>query len=59
MELTLTYRMAIVLRHYAELSYDEMAFVLDIPAKTVKSRLFEARRALGKVLTKRGVLNNG
>lgn len=59
MELTLTYRLTIVLRHFADLTYDEIGYVLDIPVKTVKSRLFEARRALGKVLTKRGVIDHG
>lgn len=48
-------RQVIVLRHWLDLSYDEMAETLGIPAKTVKSRLFTARQRLAKVLQKRGV----
>ena len=48
-------RQVIVLRHWLDQSYDEMAETLGIPAKTVKSRLFTARQRLAKVLQKRGV----
>jgi RNA polymerase sigma-70 factor (ECF subfamily) len=48
-------REAVVLRHFAELSYREIAEVLDLPEKTVKSRLFEARRRLADLLVARGV----
>lgn len=48
-------RQVIMLRHWLDQSYDEMAEVLGIPAKTVKSRLFTARQRLAKVLQKRGV----
>jgi RNA polymerase sigma-70 factor (ECF subfamily) len=44
------YRDVIVLRHFAELSYDDMAAMLGVPAKTVKSRLFTARQKLGTAL---------
>jgi RNA polymerase sigma-70 factor (ECF subfamily) len=44
------YREVIVLRHFAELSYDEVAATLGIPAKTVKSRLYSARQQLGQLL---------
>jgi RNA polymerase sigma-70 factor (ECF subfamily) len=44
------YREVIVLRHFADLSYDEMAETLGIPAKTVKSRLYSARQQLGERL---------
>lgn len=43
-------RDVIVLRHFAELSYDEVAATLKIPAKTVKSRLFAARQRLCELL---------
>jgi RNA polymerase sigma-70 factor (ECF subfamily) len=43
-------RDVIVLRHFAELSYDEVAVALKIPAKTVKSRLFAARQRLCELL---------
>jgi RNA polymerase sigma-70 factor (ECF subfamily) len=50
--LTLTpeHREVVVLRHFAGLSYGEMALALGIPAKTVKSRLYSARQALGQRL---------
>jgi RNA polymerase sigma-70 factor, ECF subfamily len=51
--LSLDHRVVVVLRHFLYLSYDEMAEVLDIPAKTVKSRLFAARRQLGVLLVHR------
>ena len=53
--LTLDYRMVIVLRHFHDFSYQEMAEILDIPEKTVKSRLFTARQQLKEILTARGI----
>jgi RNA polymerase sigma-70 factor, ECF subfamily len=44
------YRQVIVLRHFTELSYDEIAEVAGISAKTVKSRLHTARERLAKIL---------
>ena len=46
-------RIVIVLRHFEELSYEEIGTILDIPVKTVKSRLFTARQALKKIFEKR------
>lgn len=43
-------RAVIVLRHFAELSYDEISETLGIPEKTVKSRLYTARQRLGELL---------
>ena len=51
--LSLDHRVVVVLRHFLGLSYEEMAGVLDIPAKTVKSRLFAARRQLSVLLVQR------
>jgi RNA polymerase sigma-70 factor (ECF subfamily) len=48
--LTDEYRTVIVLRHFQELSYDEISAILGIPAKTVKSRLFSARQQLRDLL---------
>lgn len=45
--LTVEYREVVVLRHFTDLSYDEIAATLGIPAKTVKSRLYTARQQLG------------
>lgn len=55
MELTVESRLVIVLRHFADLTYRELSWVLDIPEKTVKSRLFDARRTLATILVRRGV----
>jgi len=44
------YREVVVLRHFAEMSYREMAETLGVPEKTVKSRLYEARQRLGELL---------
>ncbi len=44
----------IVLRYFVELSYREIAETLEIEEKTVKSRLYEARRNLAERLTRRG-----
>ena len=43
-------RVVITLRHFQELSYQEMAQMLQIEEKTVKSRLFEARQRLRALL---------
>lgn len=55
MELGLDYRLVIILSHFEELSYREVGYVLDLPEKTVKSRLFTARKQLRDVLLKNGV----
>jgi RNA polymerase sigma-70 factor, ECF subfamily len=44
------YREALVLRHFTELSYEEIATTLGIPVKTVKSRLYTARQRLAELL---------
>ena len=44
------YRVVIELRHYQELSYDEIAMELDIPLSDVKSHLFRARKLLAEKL---------
>lgn len=49
------FRILIVLRHFQNLSYDEMSKILDIPEKTVKSRLFTARQTLKNILVKSGL----
>jgi RNA polymerase sigma-70 factor (ECF subfamily) len=43
-------REAIVLRHFAGLSYEEIAGTVGVPAKTVKSRLYAGRQRLGELL---------
>jgi len=48
--LTLEHREVVVLRHFVDMSYDEIAEALLIPEKTVKSRLYEARQRLCALL---------
>ena len=55
MSLKLEYRIVVVLRHYQDLSYHEIAQILDVPEKTVKSRLFSARQLLRDILLKKAV----
>ncbi len=49
-ELPEKYREPIVLRHAADLSYQEIAEALELPIGTVKTRIFRARDALRKSL---------
>jgi RNA polymerase sigma-70 factor, ECF subfamily len=43
-------RMVLALRHFSECSYEEIAQILDLDEKTVKSRLYEARLRLRHLL---------
>jgi RNA polymerase sigma-70 factor (ECF subfamily) len=43
-------RAVITLRHFSECSYREIADILELQEKTVKSRLFEARQRLRELL---------
>ncbi|HEX6850757.1 MAG TPA: sigma-70 family RNA polymerase sigma factor [Candidatus Polarisedimenticolaceae bacterium] len=54
--LTPEHRAVVILRHFLDGSYQEIAVALEIPEKTVKSRLFEARRALRLRLETMGIL---
>jgi len=54
MQLPDHYRAVIVLRHYHDMSYAEMANVLDEPVSTVKSNLFRARRKLAEMMVTHG-----
>jgi RNA polymerase sigma-70 factor, ECF subfamily len=45
------YRMAIELRHYQDMSYDQIAETMGIPLSDVKSHLFRARKLLAEKLT--------
>jgi len=46
-------RDVIILRHFVELSYEAIGEALDVPEKTVKSRLFSARQRLADLLGER------
>lgn len=48
--LSVEYRTVVVLRHFQDLSYEEISEILELPAKTVKSRLYEARQQLKDIL---------
>ena len=48
--MTTTDRTVLTMRHFSECSYLEIAQVLEIDEKTVKSRLFDARKRLGALL---------
>jgi RNA polymerase sigma-70 factor (ECF subfamily) len=43
-------RMVLMLRHFSELGYEEIADILAVDVKTVKSRLYEARQRLRGLL---------
>lgn len=53
-ELEPDHRLAIVLKHILGFSYREIGGLLGIPEKTVKSRLFSARRRLRTTLLETG-----
>lgn len=44
-------RMALTLREYDGLSYDEIAHIMDCPVGTVRSRIFRARDAVDKEIS--------
>jgi RNA polymerase sigma-70 factor (ECF subfamily) len=44
-------RAIVLLRHYLDRSYREIGEILDLPEKTVKSRLFSARQRLASLLS--------
>jgi RNA polymerase sigma-70 factor (ECF subfamily) len=50
MSMSINDRMVLTMRHFSECSYEEIAQILDIDAKTVKSRLFDARSRLRVLL---------
>ncbi len=56
MQLAPDARALIVLKHFQGLSYLDIAEILRVPEKTVKSRLFAARQRLKQVLEERGWL---
>jgi RNA polymerase sigma-70 factor (ECF subfamily) len=47
-------REILVLRYFGQLSYAELGELLEVPEKTIKSRLYTARQTLGRVLRQRG-----
>ncbi len=57
MELTEDHRAVIVLRHFGDCSYQDIGQILGLPEKTVKSRLFTARKQMKNKLQERGVFS--
>jgi len=54
-ELSPDYRLAVVLRYWYDLSYAEIAEMLDTTESAIKSRLFRARQALASQLDNRAI----
>jgi len=50
MELDPRYRILVLLNHFQSCSYKEISHTLNIPEKTVKSRLFTARKLLKEII---------
>jgi RNA polymerase sigma-70 factor, ECF subfamily len=48
-------RAIVLLRHYQEFSYSEIGYVMDLSSEKVKSRLYSARKQLGRILIKSGL----
>ena len=55
MQIEPNYRFMIELRHFQNCSYSEIGYIMNIPEKKVKSRLYMARQVLGKILIKAGI----
>ncbi|HUJ15594.1 MAG TPA: sigma-70 family RNA polymerase sigma factor [Thermoanaerobaculia bacterium] len=54
LDLEPNYRAVIILRHFVHFTYEEIAEILKLPEKTVKSRLFTARQLLREALEAKG-----
>jgi len=50
LDLSPNYRIAIELRHFQDMTYEEMANHLNLPLNTVKSNLFRARKKLLEIM---------
>ncbi len=55
MDLSPEDRALILLRHYQNFSYPDIAYIMDITEKKVKSRLFTARQRLRGIFETRGI----
>lgn len=58
MALSEDHRAVIVLRYFSDCSYSEISRVLEVPEKTVKSRLFSARQQMKERLSAQGVMSS-
>lgn len=59
LEMTAEHHAVIVLKHLQNFSYHDIAYILDIPEKKVKSRLYSARQQLKEILLRKGVISHG
>jgi RNA polymerase sigma-70 factor (ECF subfamily) len=59
MSLNADYRTVVVLKHISGCSYQQISEILQIPEKTVKSRLYTARQLLKKTLQNEGTGKQG
>lgn len=55
MQIKSEYRSVIVLKHFLGCSYSEISEILELPEKTIKSRLYAGRQLLKDVLVQSGV----
>lgn len=55
MYLTPENRAILILRHYQEFSYREIAYIMDLTESKIKARLFSARQRLGQILLTKGL----
>jgi len=54
-ELPPHYKTIILLRHHQDLSYEEIAVILNLPLGTVKARIHRARAMVQKIVKQRGL----
>jgi RNA polymerase sigma-70 factor, ECF subfamily len=50
-------RAMVILRHFQHMSYQEIAYVLNLTEKKVKAHLFSSRRSLKEILMRLGITN--
>jgi len=55
MDLQEQYRAVVVLRHFSDCSYQQISEILQIPEKTVKSRLYSARQMMKDILSEQAL----
>ncbi len=58
MHLQKDHRAVIVLHYFSACSYRQISEILEVPEKTVKSRLFSARRQMKSLLEQHGILSS-
>ena len=56
MEIESKYRILIILKHFQNFSYTQIGDMMNLPEKTIKSRLYTARQKLGQILVRHGMI---